>query len=1602
MATNPLRDAVAAKYGGTETLPSQSTADSTKTLSTVRAAAVEKYGTPAPTTTTASDGTALVAPPATPTPEVSAGTSSVRAAAIAKYSSSPAATTPPVGEQTAQLPQETISKTQPQSLGDKVKSFLYNSFDSIVHGSQDQFDAAKALAGSIKDSNLVQIGTQLGYDKTTPITVPAGMDASKMDPTTKQFYQDQSIAARVKSEYPTLQKQYPDLPAIGKLAPDTQTVETNLSDYTKGLGLRNTPTLPELVGTMATLAVVPALIEAPVAVGLGAAGWTLLDKAERAVTGSSVSDVVANKIGASPSVRDALSLVEFLGKAAGFGAAYKNAPKAVEFFTKQTTEQYNLGRSVFIDAAKVKSIFQTGDKISPEELQLVKSLGLTTSQYTEATKNGVTIDVPPELLVTVADKPWFAKLKSALGMEPFSNTVIKTQGTTGFGAETRPSRLLEGGTATESVTGVTPQANENRPVPGGSSESLALPPAVKDVLTTPLTPKLLDRVKDFTPVEASAFGRSLVQTINDAIGTKLENNGQFAIPDNVKINTFEAPDGRPAQFNNAGQIEIFMPSLLKDLKVLADNGEIVAHEGEFTTVYKKEPNVSLEDLTVRYIKDILVHEKAHQKTMTFEDVTKANMFRDSITKARLSQNPAAVIKARQDLTAHMRTLEDKANAYMRDNRAALEKEIFGNPSVKRPNQFERQALGIPADTKFTLGERSLLKERIKALSKGSRIGFSEGKKVGVEQATTELKSKYETTLEKIRNRQESIEAKRKQLIDYAQLLPFRERGKFLKAINNTKSDKNFLDVLERMRKEARLSDRRALMGEISKELKATIVKKREGLPNAKYAYNEQKTLNQIRQTVKMPYAEAQVKIANTISDWQSAHPDEAFPADLLHQVEILKMAGVKDQSVEELTATLSAIQSIKETGLTKKELERFNRDTEIDRARAKIFDVITGGQKLPSESQAIKNRPQGEKSIGTNIKQFLTIHNSGLEELLDMMSKLDKGSKPYESFLSTYVTRKTDPAFSSEFHGEMGTIAGVSERIKAAYGLKGDKDVLLELGEMKKEHNLGDYKFADGTTKNLTLSRGEALQYYLWMQDPALESTFKEGMGWTPEVMKAVEDLLTPGDKKMAEQLLEFYREYYKGINDVFSKEFGVDLPFNENYSPVQRSIEVSIPENVLLAQESAKYATAKNGSLKDRTRNQIDLKPIDAFSNLTRHVTKMEHYKSWSDPMFSLRRIFGNKEVRQAITDFHGQDMMKAMDSLLNDMARGGVAREKVVRALDTLRSNVTKAMLGFDPRVGIKQLTAMTNYGIEIPTGDFFGGMARYWKNPVEWSKFLHDNSDAFRERFAEGYERDVKFAIEKGYDKRLSNAKNISELMFIPIRAADKLTVYAGSTAAFLSKYKEITGHSFQFGKEMDEAAVRESIRFAEDVTNRVQESSRLDTLSPLQRQGSWGKMFTMFQNQPAKYIRIMTNVVRNYRAGRTDFQTAMHRFVWVWIIVPFLYNLVADQFVDPKYRESGGGLVMRTLLGPLSYPLIAGQMFQSIYGWTTGDQFGYQASPMESFMNDIQNSIGQFQRKSFDGAAATKGTTYILDALGKLTGVPSTIVTKPVRNALKNNQ
>lgn len=273
----------------------------------------------------------------------------------------------------------------------------------------------------VNDKGYLDFAKQVGIDKQVEDTLP-----KIVSPEAK----DEAIINYVRKNIDTLTQIY----GIPKESVDLNYVAEHTNQVKDAFGIERAPTNLEMAGKLMTIPVVAGLIEAPLAVGLSIAGYEILSRLEtkvlQIVTGNKDLQNISEALpsGASQTTKDVVDILDFLGKGLVLGGIYKKAPALADTFTKNIITEYKLPENVYIDGAKIKSIFQTGEKISPEEEALVRSLGLDAKGYKNAVQNGLSIEVPASKIVTVADRPFWAKIKEAVGLQPMSDSVVDYAG----------------------------------------------------------------------------------------------------------------------------------------------------------------------------------------------------------------------------------------------------------------------------------------------------------------------------------------------------------------------------------------------------------------------------------------------------------------------------------------------------------------------------------------------------------------------------------------------------------------------------------------------------------------------------------------------------------------------------------------------------------------------------------------------------------------------------------------------------------------------------------------------------------------------------------------------------------------------------------------------------------------------------------------------------------------------------------------------------------------------------------------------------------------------------------------------------------------------
>jgi len=827
-------------------------------------------------------------------------------------------------------------------------------------------------------------------------------------------------------------------------------------------------------------------------------------------------------------------------------------------------------------------------------------------------------------------------------------------------------------------------------------------------------------------------------------------------------------------------------------------------------------------------------------------------------------------------------------------------------------------------------------------------------------------------------------------------LPLDVRGKFITAVAKVETDAQLEIQMAKVRDVAERNAQKVLRVEIHKELKKARAKIKDHVLKGKFTPETQGILDTIRHNLKQPREMAMDKIADNMAAYERG---EITWDQMSADNEILQFSGIKEMNSIQLAETLSFIKILEKTGRSERQAKREAYIERIQKVRDEVVNVASGGKGVETGVYAI---PKSEWQKGMNLIDRAVTWMNSWDYLMEFISKFHK--IPFDSPIYRFGRRVHD-ARERQYKIAQGAQANGITNIKRIFDEPNSRKMARLIKDLRNEKiTLGEFQLAevtkivDGETivdkpsikKTIRLTKGQMMTMYNLLNDPTLDTTFRKTMQWTDEIMDAVRNNLTPQEKAFADWTMEFMKNDpnigYDAINAVYSEMFGVDLPNNPYYFPGFRDVESQIAESVLTYSEAQGYAAVLNDSLKTRIPNIRALKFNDIFDVLTNHINRMAHFMAFAETMRDMRAVFGNRTVQQVIDQYYGEPVRKEISKQLSTMARDGVETQRFGSVADWLRGNAVRAQLS-KPVLLLKQIPSILGCMTEMPAVDFVKYVADYWIHPMANYKFMLERSPYLRERFGVGFERDVHFANQAKPPDFLSGNKPIKAYFTEHIKFGDKFAVVQGMWAKMKS---ELAKKGLTL-----ETATEEQIIVALDeakaTIDRTQPAFALETLSAIQSAGAWMKLFTMYQTQPAQYFRMMANNYRNFLFNRGSRAKALSNILIVWVIIPMLWQFIADAFQWKKEHQ------MRAIvLGPMNWYLIVGQLAQSIYGWAVGESYDYQASPIYASITDLQNLSAKIRKMIRGGQDPYKDIAmddvvaaieFFGKAIGQITGYPT---------------
>lgn len=796
-----------------------------------------------------------------------------------------------------------------------------------------------------------------------------------------------------------------------------------------------------------------------------------------------------------------------------------------------------------------------------------------------------------------------------------------------------------------------------------------------------------------------------------------------------------------------------------------------------------------------------------------------------------------------------------------------------------------------------------------------------------------------------------------------------DKAKFIRTLKNIQTEKQFLTALPKIKErvgkletQAQVQGLKSKINKILKRTKPVIVA---GKPKGKFGDPAiQRILDQARTASKMTQAQAQTALTELNKDLTGVPSSE----QALQNRILGLFAGLEEsRDPVRLAAIAQELDALTSTGRAISELERMDRKAREDKLVDDALEVIIGDR--PPDPAEIPNKlNQLGKSLRTFGKSL-----SGWDDVMDILSQDDPTSRAGESKLSkamsvTQIEQK-----------EKGAVRKSSERFinlgLESFGFAKETELLKRFREDAEQKNLGRFTNTAGEEVVLILSKSQARKRWMEFQDPTLVRTLidPKANAYSPEMIETVNNFLTQEDVTFAKAQLKFYRQFYNKINKVYTRIYGIDLPFNEFYSPISREAAKETVADSFIREIQLRRSVAP-GSLIGRVENIRPIRDQSDVGVIQRHIIEMEHFMSWVDKIRDIEAVFTDNSVRKVIEQKFGQDTQSVINGFIRDFTRGGVERAQAHQKwADWIRTNFTVSALALKPALTLKQTVSMFAFSEFVPTTEYFKGVLDLAVNTNAKLNLLRD-SELMKAR-GKSITRDIKDAMKSKEFQLFKENNKFRNMLLFTTRLGDRGAILLGGWSVYRYN-KEVLGKTHE-----------QSLAAFEKATAATQQSGDLSQLSQWQRGTPIEKLFTMFTSAQNQYFRRMVGAIRNVGAGRITAKEFGKKIFIYNFLLPILF-----QFVSQIGRWDEEEAIVTGALGSFNGMFILGDIFDVIlrtafieFADFDIDKFDPSIPPLESY-RAVERSLFKFA----DAVDAADVMEAIKDlsagAIGPTVGLP----------------
>lgn len=807
----------------------------------------------------------------------------------------------------------------------------------------------------------------------------------------------------------------------------------------------------------------------------------------------------------------------------------------------------------------------------------------------------------------------------------------------------------------------------------------------------------------------------------------------------------------------------------------------------------------------------------------------------------------------------------------------LEKQVMKDKFLDLEARLKGQKVNATekVDTVKRQGDMRVLKENIKGRARKEA-----------------LRGRMEAQKNEIRGRIATKAEAQQLIVDFMRenRVPKDVRVQAITGLKNAKNPKDVLNVLQEMRKNWNEFDRKQTVKDIRQIFKDNSPEaNKSGLKEGKMTADAQRELNRIEEVSMLDRNTLNKQIVELVEDFRSKNPDTLeLPDEIAEKMKILELGGLKGQTLQQLEATKDYIENLVETG-------RSARQAQLEEVKAKNQALVESAREYINGSTAEIDRTgtvQPDTMVARVKEQIKAFWRSG-SILPELSAKLGPEVESLTKKSITKGDKATDESLSAS--------TDLKNHMKSVYG----DELGLTTQRMSEQKDLGTFTNANGGETKLVLTRGQALDLYMKLQDAKARQAIMEDNGFTPEMIDKALGLLTDADKSVGDYIIQNgYAKFHSGLAEAYEYTRGVPFGKTDRYSGHLRyegDVEATPFLDQILMDVSNRRRIGSPEFVKSRQEGVqrklvLSTDPIMDFVN---YAKKASHYTNMVDIAPQWNAILTDKTIRDSIIEKYGKSAWESFEYHVKNQLRGGpedIESAPGLKIFNKMSGNVSGVLVR-RPEVVAGQFSSLAQFRAVAKKGSAFW---RGVRNASEMKDMLYKYAPGVRTRASGSADQVLRDAMgERTTAGRV--LKKVQDVTGKPLNMADEWTTLRGSAGLFNDRV--------EFYQKKGMSLEESRVKAGQDVDLHIietQSTSNFSGKSQIELQPGFMQGFTNLRNQPNKVIHGNKLAFERFRKGKISGKELATYLYWNNVVQPTAYATLRYGTKAAKYGLIAGGL------------------------------------------------------------------------------------------------